>query len=231
MCKDFQIACNLKSKPTTNSIESVNAAIKRCMNGEMGMNSFLEQLQAIVIDQEVNFLLARSGVGQFSLKDDYLNLKIEKHNILGKNIIEEIAKTRMKEKEINELELSNKFKDFMNSLSLPNALERILSIKTLNILKKRDSIFKRPGSNENQFVVEGSTKELYVVDFGETKNICNCKGFQQSLLCSHVLAVCEVNEEKYEKLQEVVKKNPPRYITTPGKKKIWKKISAKKEED
>ena len=122
-------------------------------------NEFIfRTVTSIVIDQEVNFLLARSGVGQFSLKDDYLNLKIEKDNILGKNIIEEIAKTRMKEKEINELELSNKFKDFMNSLSLPNALERILSIKTLNILKKRDSIFKRPGSNENQFWLRAQLK-------------------------------------------------------------------------
>jgi hypothetical protein len=234
MIKTFQEQVNLDEKGvTTNDIESFNALLKRYTNGEFNPDVFISKLQEIIIEQEVNYMLARAGCGKYTLKDEYKELRVGTVDVFEKSLFQTIASKRASEKSV---EISSQFENFCKDLNLSNAYQCALRIRIQEILSSKNAILPQTVSNNLFFVKSNSDSNYYQVNFENLKNLCNCEGFQKNKLCSHIFSVCEMKPNYYDIIKKLIENNPPRFFTKtpkPGgksgrKRKIRKRIKKDK---
>ena len=213
MLKPVRIKAGLGSPPehfSTNASESVNAVLKAKVDYKRNeLPTFVRKMEELVKDQKTEFKLAIINRGKFQVRPAYQSLGVPEDawfQMDKKAREDHVAKFhRMVLKDIDEepqnftstSELSVDVNVVSDNSSIPLSVYQGIWEKARRLLCQEGSMAPAPGYPPEARTVQSTSKTGFhlVTSASSGRFSCDCANYRSLNICSHSVAVAEVNKK------------------------------------
>ena len=224
MLRPIRVECGLGCPPeifTTNASESVNAILKRKLDYKQSeLPEFIDKVKEVITEQQREVERAVISRGKYHFREQYKHLEISEmkwfsmnseqrkkhlHQLQHEQVFDSFNTSSLASKSISQEStpqippLSVSVESASEQVNIPlNCLEGVWA-KAVELINTSNAIVPAPGQDpEVRMVLSYSGKVPHMVTPNKGGEFCcdsNCPNWKAMGICSHTVAVAEVNKK------------------------------------